>query len=86
MKRLAAQKMAIDAVPAGGGLQSAIAFLSDKQAILNGARNAQKWANEAVQAIRSASDPNPWRNSTDEEIATELLRRIELKKGEHRNA
>jgi hypothetical protein len=78
--------MARDAVPVGGGFPDAIKFLSDKQSILGGARKAQEWARDAVSAVRNAADPNPWRDSTDEEIATELLRRIELKKGEHRNA
>jgi hypothetical protein len=32
-------------------------------------------------AVRLGANPNPWRNSTDEEIAAEILRRVKNREG-----
>lgn len=80
VKRLISQKMAADAVPAGGGLASAIKFLSSKESIVAGARAATKWVEEAIQIVRLAAEPNPWKTANDEEIAAELLRGIAARK------
>lgn len=80
MRRLAVHKMSIDAVPKGGGVADAVRFLMDKEAMLTAARNAEAWAKAAVQAVRDASAPNPWRNADDEAIAGEILRRLDERK------
>jgi hypothetical protein len=80
MKKLLMYRLSVIAVPAGGGLTSALTFLTTPGAITKGAREARDWCATAVAAIRAAREPNPWKGSTDEEIAGELLRRIEEKK------
>lgn len=82
VKRLIAQKMATDAVLAGGGLADALAFLSRPQAISAGARKATEWVMAAIQAVREAAEPNPWKTAGDEAIAAEILRQINAKKGQ----
>ena len=80
IKMLIATKMATDAIPAGGGFADGVRFLSSKESIIAGAKAATEFVKLAIQAVRQAGDPNPWRNATDEEIAGELLRQIEAKK------
>lgn len=80
MKRLAIHKMALDAVPPGGGFGDALRFLSSSAGIASAARAADQWARDAVAAIRNAEDPNPWRDIDDEDIAGEILRQIEDRK------
>jgi len=76
VRKLIAHKMARDAVPSGGGLADALAFLTRKEAIVASARAATEWVALAIRAVREAGEPNPWREASDEEIAGELLRRI----------
>jgi hypothetical protein len=90
-KKLIAHKMSVDAIPSGGGFADGVKFLSSKESILTGVRNATRWVAEAIDAVRQASEPNPWKASTDEEIAGEILRRVEARKSKttssgHRNA
>lgn len=80
MRRLAIHKMALDAVPVGGGFADGIRFLTTEGAIASSAKSAEKWARDAVAAIRAAADPNPWRDADDEAIAGELLRQVEARK------
>lgn len=40
-------------------------------------RIAEIWVHKAIEVIRSAKEPNPWKNMTDDEIAGEVLRRAE---------
>ena len=75
-KRLVAHKMATDAIPSGGGVVDGVNFLLDAERVRATARDAQKWARAACQVVRDAAEPNPWRESTDDEIAEEILRRI----------
>lgn len=79
--RLVIHKMSIDAIPPGGGLADGIAFLSDKAKIAEGWRAAEAWVREAIQMVRQAADPNPWRAADDEAIAGELLRLIAEREG-----
>lgn len=75
--RLALLKMGRDAIPDGGGLVDGIRFLSSKESMLAGLHAAQDFVRQAIYAVRNAAEPNPWRNADDEEIAGELLSRIE---------
>lgn len=83
MQRLAIQKASRDAVPDGGGIKDVIKLLTDPKGLAANLRAAQEWAKQAVQAVRNADDPNPWRNATDEEIAGVILKEAEAK---HRKA
>lgn len=80
VNRLIIHKISIDAVPPGGGVESALTFLSDKDRIIRTVRESRKWVEQALQAIRQASEPNPMKTWTDEEIAEEILKRIAVKK------
>lgn len=73
--------MALDAVPPGGGVKNVLAFLTDKTAIIDGAKKATAWVEEAIAVVKTAKD-NPWGND-DEAIAGEILRQIEEKKAAH---
>lgn len=80
VKRLAILKMSRDAIPPGGSIADGVRFLSDKKGMVESLRKSESWALAAVEAVRQGGDPNPWRNSDDEAIAGELLRRIEARK------
>lgn len=43
-------------------------------------RESHEWTEKAISAVRKASDPNPYRDSTDEQIATVLMERIDARK------
>ena len=79
MKKFVIRRMSVMAVPAGGGLNSAIEFLTKPNGLADGFREAVAWCDSAITAVRGASDPNPWKNASEEEIAGELLRRIEAR-------
>jgi hypothetical protein len=77
VKKLIIRKMATDAIPGGGGLADGIRFLSDPQGLSKAARAATEWVTVAIRAVREAAEPNPWKAATDEDIAGEILRKIE---------
>lgn len=76
VKRLIARKMSLDAVPRGGGLADGLAFLSRKENITENAKTASAWVRVAMQAVREATEPNPWKDADDETIAVYLLKQI----------
>ncbi len=84
IKKLIIHKMSMDAVPKGGGFNDAILFLSNKERIVSGALAATQWVESAIQTIRQAAEPNPWKMASDEIIAEEILRQIE-EKGKPKN-
>jgi hypothetical protein len=84
VKKLICHKISLDAVPAGGGLQSAIEFLSDKDRIISSARSATQWVETAIAAVKVAPG-NPF-GDDDEAIAGEILRGIEERKKQQRTA
>ena len=73
-------KMALDG--SRGGFASGLKMLSSKESVRDAAVSAKAWCADAVAAIREAAEPNPWRNSTDDEIADEILRQIDAKGGD----
>lgn len=77
VKKLLILKMSKDAIPDGGGLAAGLNFLSSKESIMSGFRAAREWTEMAIQAVREAAEPNPWKNATDETIAGELLLRVD---------
>lgn len=84
VKKLIVRKMSTIAIPANtkGGLASAMSFLMSREAIMSAAFEATAWVGQAIELVRQAADPNPWRKSSDEEIAGEILRRLEQGRGE----
>jgi hypothetical protein len=86
LKRLIGHKMAMDAIPDGGGFAEGVKFLATPGAMAAGWRDATEWVDSAILAIRQAGEPNPWKNSSEEEIAGELLRKIKARKLEVGNA
>jgi hypothetical protein len=80
MKRLIIEKMSVDAVPAGGGLGAALAFITEPGELTKGWREATAWVDQAIAVIRTAAEPNPWRDASEEEIAAHLLEKIAARK------
>jgi hypothetical protein len=77
VKKLIARKMSRDAIPDGGGFADGVKFLMDPQRVGKVAREATEWVTMAIQAVRKAAEPNPWKGADDETIAGEILQRIE---------
>lgn len=80
VKRLIFHKVSLDAIPKGGGFADGIKFLSDREGMSKSLRAADEWVKAAILAVRNAGDPNPFRGVSDEEIAAEILRKIQEKK------
>jgi hypothetical protein len=76
-KKFVIRKMSRDAIPDGGGLGAGIEFLTTPGKMASGLHAATEWCDAAVKAVRLAGEPNPWKNANEEEIAGELVRRIE---------
>jgi hypothetical protein len=70
--------MSLDAIPKGGGFADGLAFLSNKQNVIDSAARARAWVKVALRAVREARDPNPWRLSDNEAIAGYLLEQIAI--------
>jgi hypothetical protein len=79
--KLILRKVSADAIPAGctNGLAAGVKFLSNKDAIRTAFRTAERWVRGAVQLVREAAEPNPWKNASDEEIAAELMKQFEAR-------
>jgi hypothetical protein len=80
VKKLTIQKLATDAIPPGGNISDGISFLSNAKLLSTGFRKAHEWVLSAINLIRDSVEPNPWKNASDEEIASELWKRVEDKK------
>jgi hypothetical protein len=82
VKKLIASKMALDAIPAKSEtpLADGIGFLKDTGRMVNSARNATIWVENAIKAVRLAPGPNSYRHMDDEEIAAVILDSIAQKK------
>lgn len=78
VKKLIVRRMSVDAVPSGGGLQSAIDYLMSPSKIAESAKSATKWVFEAIDVVKTAPD-NPY-GDDDEAIAGAILARLEEKK------
>lgn len=80
VRKLIIHKMSLDAIPKGGGVADGIKFLSDRDLMSKTLRAADEWVKAVIVAIRQAGEPNHLKNATDEEIAEELLRKIDERK------
>ena len=86
MRRLISEKMTVDAIPSSSGLAAGLNFLSSAKNITEGWRTASSWVQLALKTVREAPEPNEWKYASDEEIATEIIRKIEEKRGAKRYA
>lgn len=77
VRRLMIYRMSALAVPSGGGLSDGLAFFTDNGKRKRIMADAEKWTRDAIAAVAKAGEPNPWKSATDEEIAAEILRRME---------
>ncbi len=77
IRRLIAYKMAVDAIPQGGGFEDGLKFLSSREAVITGAQQASIWVRAAINVLRLAAEPNPWKDADDETIAGEVLRQVD---------
>lgn len=76
VNKLIAKKIATDMVPSKDSMQGTIQNLMKPGNLQSVARKADEWVTQAIEAVRLAVGPNPWRTATDEEIAEEILRTI----------
>lgn len=76
---LVMHRFSVICVPPNTGLNAAIDCIRNNELAANW-KAARVWAEGALAEVRAASDPNPWRNSTDEEIATFIMERVNAKR------
>lgn len=81
VQKIIAIKLSSIAVPKGGGFADGMNFLNDKDKFIDGVIEAKNWFKNSVAEIRSAPEPNPYKNMTDEEIAESMLQAYEKLKG-----
>ena len=79
--KLITHKISVDVIPSGGGFAYAFDFLTNKEKIKKTTENARKWVTDKILEVRNAQEPNPFKNMTDEEIAGEILKEIEKRRG-----
>ncbi len=79
VKKLIIHKMSLDAIPPGGGVADGLKFFTDKERISKTLRESNEWVKQAIFVVRNVREPNLFKNSTDEDIAGEILRKIEEK-------
>lgn len=79
-KQLIINRMVTKAIPPGGGFEAGLRFLSSNETIKACAKEAIEFVKNAIIAVRQAAEPNPWKQSSDEQIAGELVRLVEEKK------
>jgi hypothetical protein len=86
VKKLIIHKMSLDAIPPGGGVADGLKFFTDKERISKTIRESDEWVKQALLAVRNAGEPNPFKNATDEDIAGEILRKIEDKRNDRKKS
>jgi len=85
IQRLMVEKMGLDAVPPGGNDVDVLRFLQTPGALSTSAIAAREWVTGAILAIRQANEPNPWKFSSDEAIAEEILRQVQARRSTNRH-
>jgi hypothetical protein len=78
LKKLMVHFMAVDAIPAGGGLQAAVDLIMSPNGLRDSAMRSLAQALAAVDAMRAAPD-NPY-GDDEEIIAGEFVKQIEERK------
>lgn len=79
-KKVLIHRVSVEAIPPGAGVGAGVLFLATPGALAKSWSSAVEWFSNAVIALRAAPGENPWREATEEEIAGEILKRIEQKK------
>ena len=80
IKKLIIIKMSKDALPNGSTIMDGLQFLSSKEKMSEGFRQSKKWILEVIGILKQAGEPNPYKTMSDEDIAGELLNKIEQRK------
>jgi hypothetical protein len=80
VKKLIIHKVSMEAIPKGGGVADGLKFLTDKERISKTVHAADQWVKDVIAAVRKAGEPNPFKDATDEEIAGEILRKVDEKR------
>lgn len=80
VNRLLIVRMSQIAIPAGGGFADGIEFFTNPEKRRRIMADAGNWVTAAILAVRNAAEPNPWREASNEQIAGEILRRLEERK------
>ena len=75
IQKLAIRKFSRDAVPPGGNIMDGIKALQDPK-LSKKLKECIEWAEEAVNAVRKAKEPNPYKDMTDDEIAQVILDKV----------
>ncbi len=82
LHKLLTEFISVEAVPLGvrAPHEAALAYFTDDERRREITASARAKMQRAINAVRNASDPNPWRNATEEEIAGEILQGIEKRR------
>lgn len=80
VRRLIFERMSLEAIPPNGGFADGLKFLSSKESIAAGFTTAKRFVEDAITCVRQAEEPNPWKESTDEDIAGEILNQLQAQK------
>lgn len=82
VQRLEIEFTANEVAPPGSSIASVGRAIMEPGRIGEAARLGKVQAAEAISLIRGAAEPNPWKDATDEEIAAEILRRVDERRRE----
>ena len=80
VKKLMARKVAKEAIPSGGNFVDGVTFLMDKERVVRTMKESLLWVLEAIQTVRNACEPNPYKDADHETIADVILKQIEERK------
>ena len=79
VNKLVIMRASRKAVPDGGGFEDAAQSITSKSLFTHHLPEARKWVEEAIFLVRSS--PGGEKFESDEEVAGEIIRQLELKKG-----
>ena len=77
VKRLIILRISREAIPDGGGIVDGLNFFADNEKRKSILATSAIWVKQAIELVRGGAEPNPWKNASDEEIATEILHRAD---------
>lgn len=79
LMKLTIAKWSTDAIPEGGGIADGIKAIIKLAGGAPDLRKANQWCLDAIEAVRQAKDPNPYKTMSDEEIAAVILKEMDSK-------
>jgi hypothetical protein len=80
LKELMILRVSVVAVPHGAERGAALKFICQPGGMTRGFRDALAWCDQAINLVRTAAEPNPWKDASEEVIAGEVLRRVKERK------